>query len=375
MAFIIFIANWRVLGVANIFARGRAEQRIFRDERALMPEYLPDVLPHREREIREIVDALRGAADGRGAENLLLTGPTGTGKTSVSKFVMKELADYSSRVVPLYVNCWEVTTRHGILSRLSNALGIVMPRRGVATDEISERVAEELGKSGKVAVVVLDEVDRLFAAKREEWQVLYDLSRGNEVFSAGIGLISITNYEDAMVGMDARIKSSLVQKHVKFERYSPVQLKDILRERAKMAYVQDALEKEVVPLCAAMGAKRGGDARVAINVLLRAGRLAERENARQVSVEHVKRLREELTKEDMEPRLEGVQKRIYEIVKERGEITSGELYDLFDEGERTVGEHVSRLEKLGVVETELLEKKDEKEGIGGKTRMIKVRRK
>ena len=89
----------------------------------------------------------------------------------------------------------------------------------------------------------------------------------------------------------------------------------------------------------------------------------------------MKRLREELTKEDMEPRLEGVQKRIYEIVKERGEITSGELYDLFDEGERTVGEHVSRLEKLGVVETELLEKKDEKGGAGGKTRMIKVRRK
>src|SRR3989338_9451585 len=111
MAFIIFIANWRVLGVANIFARGRVEQRIFKDERALMPEYLPDVLPHREREIREIADALRGAADGRGAENLLLTGPTGTGKTSVSKYVLKELADYSSRVVPLYINCWEVTTR------------------------------------------------------------------------------------------------------------------------------------------------------------------------------------------------------------------------------------------------------------------------
>jgi len=361
--------------MANIFARGRGEKHIFKDERMLTPEYLPDVLPHREREIKELVDALSGAAEGRGAENLLLTGPTGTGKTSVSKYVLKELAEYTSRVVPLYINCWEVTTRHGILSRISNALGMVMPRRGVATDEIMERVAEALGKGGRGVVIVLDEVDRLFAAKYEEWRVLYDLSRGNEMFSAHVGLISITNNEGIMTTMDARVKSSLVQKHVKFKRYSPVELKDILKERAKLAFMPDVLEKEVIPLCAAMSAKQGGDARVAIHLLLRAGRLAERGNSAHVTVAHVKKMKEDLVREEMEPRLEGIGKRIYEIVKERGKITSGKLYKLFEESERTVGEHVSRLEKLGVLETKLLERKDEKEGKGGKTRLITIKRK
>ncbi len=85
-------------------------------------------------------------------------------------------------------------------------------------------------------------------------------------------------------------------------------------------------------------------------------------------------MKEEMSKEEIEPRLEGVQKRIYEIVKQRGGIMSRELYELFDESERTVGEHVSRLEKLGVVETTLLERKDEKGGMRGKTRLIRLKR-
>ncbi|VVC04176.1 ORC1-type DNA replication protein [Candidatus Burarchaeum australiense] len=363
---------------SNLFAKGRAESRIFRDERVLLPEYLPDVLPHRDREISGLVAALQGAAEGEGSENVLLTGPPGTGKTSTARYVLRELQDYSSRVVTLYVNCWEVGTRHGVLTRLANALELVTPRRGVATDEIMERLAEALGKSGKAIVIVLDEVDRLFAAKYEEWRVLYDLSRGNELFSARIGLISITNNEDITAGMDVRVKSSLVQRHVKFSRYSPVELKDILRERAKLAFLPDALHPEVMPLCAAMAAKRGGDARIALNILWRAGKLAERENAGQVSIEHARRVRDEVaseqpTREEIEPRLEGFEKKIYELVKEKGEMTSGELYRLLDASERTAGEHVSRLEKLGVLETRLLETKEETGGVRGKTRLIFIK--
>ncbi len=365
--------------MANIFARG-SEGRIFKDERMLQPQYLPDVLPHREREINQIADALRGAAHGTRPENVLLTGPTGTGKTSCSKYVLKELEEYTQRTVSIYINCWEVATRHGILSMLANALGVVTPRRGVATDEIISSLAEALTKGDRGVVIVLDEVDRLFAAKYEEWNVLYDLSRGNELFAARIGIISITNNEELMATMDARVKSSLVQRHIRFRAYSPVELKDILRERAKIAFYPDALDAEVVPLCAAVAAKRGGDARVALNALWRAGKLAERENARQVQVEHVKRVKEDLenekpVREELEPRLDGLQKRIFEVVKKKGEITSGALYKLFDENERTIEEHVSRLEKLGIIEAKLLETKAEKGGVGGKTRLIKIKRK
>jgi cell division control protein 6 len=371
--------------MANLFSRGSLGGRIFKDERKLLPEYLPDVLPHRDREMHEIVDALRGAAGGSGAENVLITGPTGTGKTSTARFVLNELAEYSSRVSTLYVNCWETGTRHGILGKLANSLEVVTPRRGIATDEILDSLAEGLAKAGKTVVIVLDEMDRLFAAKNEEWRVLYDLSRGNELFAARIGIISITNDGDITARMDQRVKSSLVQRHVKFASYSPVELRDILRERAKLAFHSDALGDEVVPLCAAIAAKRGGDARLGLNALWRAGKLAERENAQQVEVSHVKRVKAEVeeqrpTREELEPRLEGIQEKIYNLLKEseakhgKG-LTSGELYKKFKENERTIEDHVNRLAKLGLIETKLLETNEEKGGMRGKTRLISIKRK
>ncbi|MEM2137687.1 MAG: AAA family ATPase, partial [Candidatus Anstonellaceae archaeon] len=93
----------------NIFraASSSRENRIFRDESALSPEFLPEELPGREREIKELVYCLQPAAENRQPQHSLLLGPPGTGKTSASRFVLKHLSEYSQRPLPVYINCWE----------------------------------------------------------------------------------------------------------------------------------------------------------------------------------------------------------------------------------------------------------------------------
>jgi len=356
----------------NIFKKMSAENEIFRDERVLMPDYLPEVMPHREKQIEEIALSLRGAAEGKKTENMLLLGPSGTGKTSSVRYVLKQLQEYSQKVIPIYINCWESSTRHTILNNIVSALGEFIPRRGISTDEITDRIREVLKREKKTPIVALDEVDRLFASQYEEEKVLYDLARAKELFSVDFGVVAITNNSGFLAKLDQRIRSSLVNKQIVFKQYSPDELKDILKSRAKPAFYPESLSEDVVPLCAARAAKKNGDARLAISLLWKAGKIAERRNAGKVSVEDVRKAFEEVGEEDERAgKLEGREKEIYELVKERGEVTSSELYEKFNsETDRSIRNYIDKLCLLGFITAES-EGGDSKKG---KTRIIKIKK-
>jgi len=251
-------------------------------------------------------------------------------------------------------------------------LGEFIPRRGISTDEITERIEEVLRKEKKTPIIALDEVDRLFASQYEEEKVLYDLARGKELFSVDFGVVAITNSNEFLAKLDQRIRSSLVQKQLVFKQYSPTELKDILKSRAKLAFYPESLSEEVIPLCAARAAKSNGDARLAINLLWKAGKIAERENSDKVKEEHARKAFEEVGEEQPCDKLEGKEREVYEFVKERGEVTSGELYEKFkEESDRSVRNYISRLCSLGFITVD-----DAKGEVGkrGKTRMIKIKK-
>jgi Cdc6-like AAA superfamily ATPase len=67
-----------------------------------------------------------------------------------------------------------------------------------------------------------------------------------------------------------------------------MQLKDILRERAALSLVTNAISPDMIGLIAAHASKRGGDCRVAIETLRKAARNAERGNASEISEENVR---------------------------------------------------------------------------------------
>jgi len=364
--------------MGNLFraARASVENRIFRDESALLPDFLPDELPGREREIRELVYCLQPAAENRQPEHALLLGPPGTGKTSSSRLVLKQLSEYSQRPLTVYVNCWETPSRFAVLGFLATALGEPMPRRGIAADEIFARVVEIAKKEGRIPILVLDEVDRL-AAQPDGAQVLYDLCRASELHSLKTGIIAITNDEEFHAKLDSRVRSSFVQHTLKFSPYTMPQLKEIIARRAKLAFIDGVLDPEVVPLCAAVAFKNKGDARVALSLLLSAGKAAEHENSSCVLVQHVRQVETTalqssgIKAERKLFEMDSIDQQIVEAVKKAGKegIESGKLYDSLSKiaKERALRNRIERLEETGILSAEPIQ-------LGaGKSRRIKIK--
>ncbi len=350
--------------MGNIFSEIDGS-RIFKNEEVLLPDHLPDILPHRDGQIKLLADNLLPAAKGRKPQNTFIFGPPGIGKTHVAKYVFREFEEFSERVKTVYVNCWDFKTAVAILSQIISELGFLVQRRGWAKDEIIERFREAMGKVKKNLIVCLDEVDQI------EQEALYDLLRINQYVKNQVGLVFISNNVHAFSNLEPRIQSSLNLEEIEFKAYSIKEMKDILDERAKHAFV--SVGPGVVVLCASHALQKGGDVRVGLECLLKAGRSAEKDSANQVKVEHVKRILESVKDakpEILKNNLNWIEKDILKCMKKGKTYTSGELYELYCESvekcvsDRKFRDCINHLALIGLVEV------SEKTGIHGKTRNI-----
>ena len=321
----------------GLFAAASAERNVFLDERHLYPEFIPERLPHREKELESLAHCFRPILQGKKPMNVFLSGPTGVGKTVCVKYVLRELQESSGRAKGLYLNCFEHNSRPSVLSAIANFAGAIVPRRGLATDEIFARLTESLGKCGFVPVVVLDEGDQLMLSE-ENAKILYDLLRVVESHEKlRLGLVLISNDSSLTARLDPRIRSSLAEQTISFGPYTPAQLKAILSERAELAFVKGALEKDVVGVAAAHAARLGGDCRVALESLLKAGRIAERSNTGAVTVEDLKAAFSEVDAVSLLKGLKHLAKgeiALLKIIAENQPVISGKIHELYHSGEK-----------------------------------------
>ncbi|MCX6801336.1 MAG: AAA family ATPase [Candidatus Diapherotrites archaeon] len=343
--------------MANPFEKSD-EKGILKDERYLYPEFVPERLPFREREISELVFALKPATMGRKPGNIFVSGFPGTGKTVTLKYVLHELEEFSDRAKCVYINCFEKSTRNGILVKTVNSLGYPVPERGLGSEEVYERLVALLKSKKVIPIIVFDEAEQLLKTDDSK-KLLYDFSRLGEEKGLFLGMVFISNDAFFLSAIDERVRSSLQASHLSFEKYSPIELKEILKERAQYAFFGNALENEVIPLCAAHAAKNGGDARIAITVLLKAARLAERENAKQVQLKHVRAsfMQEKPVKFEIAENLSEQEFLVLNFVA-GGEVDAGAVYKALGRkfSERTLRKAVSDLEGKGILRARRVQK-------------------
>ncbi|WP_244880095.1 Cdc6/Cdc18 family protein [Natrinema pellirubrum] len=73
--------------------------------RALETTYVPKDLEHRDGKISQFATALEPLTHGVGGEHSLIFGPSGLGKTTLAKFVVRKLREESFGVRRAYWDC------------------------------------------------------------------------------------------------------------------------------------------------------------------------------------------------------------------------------------------------------------------------------
>lgn len=140
--------------------------------------------------------------------------------------------------------------------------------------------------------VILDEVDRI--GTRDE--LLYEIPRSrtnNRVEDVLPSIIGISNDIGYKESIQSKTDSSLRLKEITFKKYDVDQLREILYQRAELAFKPEAYSEDIVPLAAAYARKQGGDARYAIDLLQKAGMKAKKNEDDVVGEQHVRQAHEE----------------------------------------------------------------------------------
>lgn len=331
---------------------------IFDDKEVLRPSYTPHELPHRNQQISNMATILVAALRGETPSNILIYGKTGSGKTASAKYVSQELTESSQRYsVPCaveYINCEVTDTKYRVLAQLANTfidknrsyiqtrldtlesirenlqagsssiddvqshedfdfeiqtisdvsdrietleedLDAIeeVPMTGWPTDRVYNAFFEAVDYHERVVVIMLDEIDKLVEKSGDD--TLYNLSRMNsELEHSRVSIMGISNDLKFTEFLDPRVKSSLGEEEIVFPPYDANQLRDILTHRADVAFKDDVLTEDVIPLCAAFAAQEHGDARRALDLLRTAGELAERGGADIIDEGHVRQAQEKI---------------------------------------------------------------------------------
>ena len=363
---------------------------IFKNKEALRHSYTPSELPHRGEQISRLATILAAALRGETPSNILIYGKTGTGKTLVTKFVANELEKAGEKigvsVTTIYINCEVIDTHYRVLAHIANTLykREIVPFTGWPTDQVFQAFFDVADRKKQVIVITFDEIDKI--VKKSSDEVLYNLTRINtDLKNARVSVIGISNDLRFTDFLDPRVLSSLGQEEVVFPPYEADQLKDILTQRAEIAFTDGVLDETVIPLCAAFAAREHGDARRALDLLRVAAELAELSGATKITEDHVRAAKEKIEQDrviEVVRTLPTQSKLIlYSVIllEERGDggIITGDVFNIYRElarrvamdvlTQRRVSDLISELDMLGIINAAVISK-----GRYGRTKEISL---
>jgi cell division control protein 6 len=253
---------------------------IIADSDVLEEDYIPQNIPCRESQKKELAFCLSPLQRKLKPFDCLCYGKPGTGKTALVKYVLQQVGE-NTNALAFYVNCWENKTLNQVLDQLLRQveLPIVEANYSVKVSRLKQKVGN------RPCVIALDEIDKL--DRNDLNDVLYMLNEPGK-----IGLICISNTRKHVLELDPRIVSITHFKSINFPPYSNEELLTILKQRVVdcRALFPNSYSKDILEKIADLAA---GDARIVIQTLRNAAYIAEKSNKSKISLEHVEKGYEE----------------------------------------------------------------------------------
>jgi cell division control protein 6 len=372
---------------------------VFKNRSVLDRSYVPDRLPHRERQLALLAEHFKPVITSPGSVSIttLLVGDIGVGKTVTAYVFGRDLIKVAEKkgikLRYVHINCHSARTLYGVVQSIATTFSLSIPFRGLSPREMMLIVLNHMKKHDLHAVITLDEFNYFVQVAGND--AVYFLIRIYDEYPEAekrLHYIIITRSLEVLRTLDPATESYITKHIIKFEPYKAEELFDILKQRRDLAFYENTVSDEILKYIAEIeGYDKGGkgNARAAIEMLLRAGIIADYEGSQYVKVEHVRKavgeIREELLV-DISDNLQFLQLHELLILKAiiRRLRNSGESYIKIGEAEEEysylcnirkikprkhtqVYEYIRNLKNMGVVNTKISGK-----GFRGRTTLISI---
>jgi len=291
-------------------------------------------------------------------------GDSGMGKTALARFASSELKQ-KHPIEVAYICCWQHHTLYKVVDALIEQLRILQAEQ---QDTALKLKKLEKHLDGKPFVLMLDEIDKVSPKDRNE--IIYGLCNLGQ-----IGLICISNKKDTFFSLEPGTRSRLNPQFVECRKYSNRDLLSILRDRRELGLAPESCSPSVLERIARLSR---GDARIAIQTLRAAAEWAEQERDSRIQTRYIAKVWNGITQDPKEGVLASLtqdHRMLHDIVREHGQITSGELRKIYLKqckersrkpiAVRTFSKYVNRLAHSGLIACERARLK-------GKVRLFKI---
>ena len=251
---------------------------VIKDLQVLDFDYVPEQLPHREGQLRQLAQLFRPLLSNV-SQNAVICGPVGTGKTVIAKRFCTQFTAIARKqgkhIEYVHINCRKRSTNSMVLLGVLNHFDPRFPDRGFSVQEMLQVLARQLQRRETQLLLVLDEADALL--KKDGSNLIYDLTRFSDESVKQTNPVSIImiSQKDVLPFLDASALSTFKRSNIiNLNKYQRDELVEIIHQRITLGFHQGTVADDSVELIADI-ASEWGDARFAIELLWKAGLAAD----------------------------------------------------------------------------------------------------